>query len=94
MALKPTFEMALLFDRLAKEDLTAIPELWPLLTDKPFDSKRPLEDIVNDLTELFKPYQPDPEPAKSGADELGELFTIVNNFITLLDKQPKAKRKA
>lgn len=81
MALKPTYEMALLMQRVGKEeDLTAIPDLWALLTDKPFDAKRPLEDTLNDIVELLKPYQPEPKSAKLTVDDLTELFTAAAAF--------------
>lgn len=101
MTLKPSFEMALLIDRIAKGDLTAIPDLWPLLTDKPFDSKRPLEDIGNDLVELIKPYTPEPEPDKSkSAEELAALLAAAEEVGSVLGRwlaegaKSKPKRKA
>lgn len=101
MALKPTFEMAVLIDRVAKGDYPAIQDLWVLLTDKPFDPKRPLEDIGNDLAELLKPYTPEPEPAKSkSAEELTALFAAAQEVGTALGTwlaegaKQKSKRKA
>lgn len=98
MALKYTFEQALFLSRVANGDVAAIPDLWSTLTDRPLDAKRPAEDIVNDLAEMLKPYNPEPEQkaTKTEKEVNKELFEeawkigqLVGELLTKpVDKRP------
>ena len=67
MTFKPTFEFYLLTNRIGDGDVTAIPEIWPLMFGEPLDISRDTDEILNDFTtkmkELFPPKE-DPTPAE------------------------------
>lgn len=92
-----SYEMALLVDRVAKGDISAIGPLWDLLIEEPLDPSRPIVDVAKDLAAALEAYNKDsvvdPTPAPEPAPiTLAQLFHIVDEAAkALFPPTPKEK---
>ena len=80
MPFKPTFEQAVLIQKIADGKIEHLRDLWPTLFDTPFDPKRPVEDVVKDVADKMglpeddKKAAPTHEEILAAALEFGRLF--------------------
>lgn len=67
----PTYQIYQFAQRIEHQDFTAIPEIWPVLFEEPFDETMPMTEVSDALTLAFtamtetaavEVVTPDPEP--------------------------------
>ncbi len=99
MTFKPTYQIAVLTQRIAGGDITAVEELWPLMFEDPFDPTRPFDDIASDIAKKFEAYNESVAKAAEAskpANEVDSVLRLITKMAENLEESitlARSKRK-